>query len=625
MPFVSFIALSFNHSKFLIETLDSIVTQVGDFKYELIITDDASSDNSLQVINDWISKNNKLIEIKTVFNKTNLGLCTTLNKAIRLASGTWIKPIACDDVLENEYLTEWFKEVSKNDNIGLLCTDMSHIDSNSKFIRKSNWEYSNIQINPIVINDFTLLLKAQFLNTPTLIYKKSLWAEIGEYDESLIFEDRDFILRCKKVTHFGVINKSLVRYRIHGQNMHITHKLNPKYLKDSIKILTKHISENCQITNEIIRNRVLSDLSKLLLVDKNTAFKYLHSNHSWLTQKNKNAPLVSVLIAVFNASSYIIDAVNSILLQTYPNFEVIIIDDASTDDSLEKIKQFSDIRVKIFENTQNWGLAKSLNIGLSKCEGKYIVRMDADDLSYPDRIEKQVAFLEEHPDLSAVSSWMIEFNDEGKHSLTKYRSNPEEIKSTILFYSPVSHAASTFKSDVLKSLKYEEDFLIAQDYELWFRLLQKYNIGVMPEVLYLYRIHSLQSVSIRKVELKDNIMLRLIKNIHKYFNISESTELEQFHLNYIYKSEPLKDYDAFIRWNRYLKKFLNKDKSLFKDSYFINFVYVNYWREVFFKLYNDLKIIEVIGLMSSPFCKFNYFIKFKLIVKKIIYTLINKA
>ena len=104
LPFVSFIALSYNHARFLVETLNSIINQRTNVQFEIIITDDASKDNSVDLINSWIKENKGELQIKTIFNEKNEGLCKILNKAVSIASGKWIKPIACDDILDDSYL-----------------------------------------------------------------------------------------------------------------------------------------------------------------------------------------------------------------------------------------------------------------------------------------------------------------------------------------------------------------------------------------------------------------------------------------------------------------------------------------------------------------------------------------
>src|SRR5690606_35110164 len=191
-PLVSIIALNYNQSKYLIESLNSFVNQ--SYKnFELIITDDASTDDSREKILNW-EIDFPEIKIIKCFNDQNLGLCKTLNKAISLSSGEFIKPIACDDVLETQYLDKVLSYFQSHTNIDLLCTDMKLISDRSEVLQESNWKYSGMDIKNKNINDFESYLRGPYLNTPSFIYRKSLYDKLGGYDEELAFEDWDFIL-----------------------------------------------------------------------------------------------------------------------------------------------------------------------------------------------------------------------------------------------------------------------------------------------------------------------------------------------------------------------------------------------------------------------------------------------
>jgi glycosyltransferase involved in cell wall biosynthesis len=197
-----------------------------------------------------------------------------------------------------------------------------------------------------------------------------------------------------------------------------------------------------------------------------------------------NPPLISVLFPVYNAGLFLEHALISIFFQTYQNFEIIAIDDCSTDNSLEILYKYQEKnnRIKIIKNERNLGLIDSLNIGLTHCSGDYIARMDPDDYIDKERFKKQIDFLTIHHDFDAVSSWMESFDEKGFLKIIKYRENIKDIKATLLFYSPVSHAASIFRASILKELAYRPEYKYAEDYDLWFRFLQKYKVGVIQEV-----------------------------------------------------------------------------------------------------------------------------------------------
>jgi len=176
-------------------------------------------------------------------------------------------------------------------------------------------------------------------------------------------------------------------------------------------------------------------------------------------------------------------AIGSILNQTYTDYELIICDDGSTNNSIEMVKRIvdKDYRVRFIQNKRNMGLAYSLNHCLKYATGEYIARMDIDDVSYPDRLEKQVSFLDINPKYAVVSSWCDLIDDDGVWGLRKSIEFP--TKKDFLFGSPIVHAAMLMRSDVMKCLggyRVAWDTVRAEDYDLFMRLYamneRAYNI-----------------------------------------------------------------------------------------------------------------------------------------------------
>ena len=159
----------------------------------------------------------------------------------------------------------------------------------------------------------------------------------------------------------------------------------------------------------------------------------------------KNTPLVSVIMSAYNAQLYVTKAIESVLHQTYRNFEFIIIEDASTDETFSIINGFKekDKRIFIMRNGDNIGLTKSLNKALKKARGKYIIRMDADDWSYPNRFKLQIELMEKNPDV-VVSGSYIEICDSQlkTKSIRKYHLDNATIRKHIFRYSPFAHPAT---------------------------------------------------------------------------------------------------------------------------------------------------------------------------------------
>jgi glycosyltransferase involved in cell wall biosynthesis/phenylacetate-coenzyme A ligase PaaK-like adenylate-forming protein/MoaA/NifB/PqqE/SkfB family radical SAM enzyme len=211
---------------------------------------------------------------------------------------------------------------------------------------------------------------------------------------------------------------------------------------------------------------------------------------------NCGDPKVSVLLCVYNGQKYIGRALESIGKQSFQDFEIVVVDDASTDLTPEVLKKYKDSRTFIHRNAENLGLTKSLNIGLSHCRGKYIARMDADDISLPERFEKQVKFLDENPDCAAVGSWCKRI-DEKEEVVNKWRhpADYEGIKERLVTQNSIFHGTAMFrKESVFKIGGYNEKYKYSQDYDLWLRLSETAKICNINEYLYLSRSDS-ESIS----------------------------------------------------------------------------------------------------------------------------------
>ncbi|CDH43066.1 glycosyltransferase [Candidatus Contendibacter odensensis] len=206
-------------------------------------------------------------------------------------------------------------------------------------------------------------------------------------------------------------------------------------------------------------------------------------------------PRISVLMSVHNGERFLREAVDSILNQTYTNFEFIIFDDCSTDSSLAILQSYTDPRIRIIKNDKNLGLTVSLNKGLSLAQGELIARMDADDISRPSRFEKQVVFLDQHPEVAVVGTWIECIDREGRiFKQIKSPTEPAIIRNELLRKNFMWHPTVTFrKHAAITTGGYQNKAgRFAQDYDLWLRLSDNHQIANLPEYLLLYRYHAEQ-------------------------------------------------------------------------------------------------------------------------------------
>jgi len=205
-----------------------------------------------------------------------------------------------------------------------------------------------------------------------------------------------------------------------------------------------------------------------------------------------NNPIVTVLMSVYNGKLYLREAIESILGQTFSNFEFLIVDDCSKDESLAIINSYQDSRIRIIRNEVNLGLGGSLNKGLAESRGFYIIRMDDDDISAPERIRKQILFMEKNPQIGASGSGIRIIRDRHFEEVWCHPTNFDEIKCKLLFYNVLFHPSVIIRKSILKDtgICYNSHFKYAQDYDLWARLAEKTSLANMGDDLLYYRVHS---------------------------------------------------------------------------------------------------------------------------------------
>lgn len=225
----------------------------------------------------------------------------------------------------------------------------------------------------------------------------------------------------------------------------------------------------------------------------------------------KNMPLVTVLLPAYNAVPHLQEAIESILEQSFTDYEFLIINDGSTDGSEDIILNFQDDRILYVKNHANLGLVETLNRGIELARGKYIARMDADDRSLPERLSKQVAFMEENPNVAVCGTWFDQMIS-GKIKLGgRYKSNNAEIKQKHLYQIQICHGSTIIRTEILinHNLRYSTDFIHAEDYDLFDRIGIISEIRNIPEVLYLVRIHENRvSTNFQKVQVENSFRVR---------------------------------------------------------------------------------------------------------------------
>ena len=329
-----------------------------------------------------------------------------------------------------------------------------------------------------------------------------------------------------------------------------------------------------------------------------------------------NNPLISVVMSVYNGQTYLREAIDSVLNQTYFNFEFIIINDGSCDESLSIINSYQDSRIVLIDNGLNKGLIYSLNKGLEIAKGKYIARMDADDVCYKDRFEKQVLFLDSHLSVGVLGSNYLSFSESRSRKLKSIQ-HSAQIKTYLLFTATMCHPTLMIRKNILDSnhLKYSETAKYVEDFDLWTRLVLKTDFFNLNEYLLKYRDHQSQvSRSFASIQMQNSDIVRekYLRNLGFQFN---QEELDTHH--FISSNKMIISKNRLINIESWLSNLVLQNKSN-------NVIDLDEFNEVIFKLWLDCCGNTNLGLWSyfrfqksnlKSLSKTQHTFQFKLIVK----------
>ncbi|RFS13400.1 glycosyltransferase [Emticicia sp. C21] len=247
-------------------------------------------------------------------------------------------------------------------------------------------------------------------------------------------------------------------------------------------------------------------------------------------------PVVSVLMPVYNAERYVKEAINSILNQTFKDFELVVLNDASSDSSKEIILSFQDARIRYIENEHNRGLSFSRNRLLSEVTGEYIAWLDADDIAHPTRLEEEYRFLEEHSNHAMVASWARLIDSEGKPTGNYIKSYiPDEyLSALLLFVNYFVQSSVMLRKSQLPEVHYRPEFPPTEDYELWVRVAAQHEVAILPKTLVDYRIHTTNISSLQQQKSEKAVKLNHKMQLEN-LGILPSDEEVNLHYNIAFK------------------------------------------------------------------------------------------
>ncbi len=287
-------------------------------------------------------------------------------------------------------------------------------------------------------------------------------------------------------------------------------------------------------------------------------------------------PKITVLMPVYNGEEYLRDAIKSILYQTFKDFELLIINDGSSDQSEEIIKSFIDHRIHLIKNERNLGMVDTLNIGIKEARGKYIARMDQDDISLPSRLKKQYDFMENNPEIGISGSWVKKIGKK-KNFISKYYTEHNELSAYLLFGTPFAHPTIIMRKAIIEpnNLFYNPEYKNAEDIELWSRAFAVTKITNFPEVLLYYRSHS-KSTSQQTPDERSNAATKIKLKLLNKLNLNPTFEELKIHTSpYKLINLPEKELDKFENWFRKIAD--ANDRIVLFDKKSLNTILANRW------------------------------------------------
>jgi glycosyltransferase involved in cell wall biosynthesis len=314
-------------------------------------------------------------------------------------------------------------------------------------------------------------------------------------------------------------------------------------------------------------------------------------------------PLVSLLMSVYNDEKYISSTIESVLSQTYGNFEFLIINDGSTDRSADIINSYSDNRIRYIENENNIGLTASLIKGFNLAKGRFLARIDSNDICYPKRLEKQVQFLLQNSNIAVCGSSFFVFGDLLVPKKIKYPENHKLINSHLLFNSALPHV--TVMLDINKfreaGLNYDPEFKAAQDYDLWYRVSKELELANMPDCLvkirYLKSGISSGGKSTTQSIYAEKIRKRILEDIRIRFS---NEEFDTHTLICLHKTDGTPYF--FMKAFNWIKKLQEHNNNYgYYDKNTFNLVLEEYWFLLckysgfgikYFRYYHRMEIIK---------------------------------
>ncbi len=322
-----------------------------------------------------------------------------------------------------------------------------------------------------------------------------------------------------------------------------------------------------------------------------------------------NAPLVSVLMPAYNSGKYIAESIESILNQTFTDFELIIVNDGSTDNTVGIITQYlHDKRVKLFHNEKNKGLAYTRNKCLELAHGTFLANLDSDDIALPDRLVKQIEVMQKYPNVGVCCSWFEYFGgEENSHFICETQKEQALIKIELLFGCIIGNSTVMLRADVLKQnkLNYHADYPPCEDYHVWSQLITHTAFYTIPEILVKYRTHPENTSSLnltKSIVNRENIIFSQFKKLNIIVNSAEIKIIDKIMNKYNMKNSA---FDIIYIHNLFIQIIdNNKQKNIYNQKYLYDFLYAH-WKRIINLPVDEYKISFLYKFLITKFSIIN--------------------
>lgn len=532
-PLISIIIPFYNMESFLAEAVESVLIQ--DYtNWEMLLVDDGSSDGSTEIAKRYARKHPSQINYLMHEDHRNKGLTASRNLGLHFVLGEYVALLDADDCWLPEKLSTQVKIAAAYPDCALIGGASLYWNSwadasKADIMVKVGCPEDQLIFPPQLSYQLYPLGKGAAPCPCSLLIKTAILKKHKGFEDQFtgiyqMYEDQAFLAKLYLNESCFMSARCLDKYRQRPQSLVGSIHQSGQYRqvrKFFLEWLRDYL-ESHQLREEKIRKILTAALAE-------------YENPGSIPP----LPFVTVLMPVYNGGKFLEAAIESILGQTFQSFELLIIDDCSTDHSISVIESFRDPRIRLVKNERNEGITPCLNKGIALAKYELIARMDADDVCHPWRLEKQSAYMQAHPCCGMLSSWVRIIDEEGRYIRTE-GTDSKYLYYNLFFECCIYHPTVMFRKKMLQEIGgYQSDY--AEDFDLFWRMGRHFKISGMNEPLLDYRIHPANTNTVaRKEEYEKAGVAILRRNLR--FCVNDDAEIPLSWLDgYRYRFTGLKE------------------------------------------------------------------------------------